>query len=314
LRREVIAFLLISFVIILISGVSALTPLPSFCNTCHGRDYQAWKESPHREVNCDFCHQQSGLLGLGVQRVKVLRMFASQATGLYGRPVTAQVEREQCRLCHLDVESKVIVRNALRVSHDEFTKEGWQCTECHNTIAHKGVTPNEEFGTMEKCLECHNLERASTQCDLCHIENVERERRVTKDVWRVTHGPAWRSLHGMGNLSSCSVCHSENYCAKCHKIALPHTEAWMANHGGIAKQVPDSCTQCHQQNLCKSCHQIEMPHPATFLPEHPKIEKQRGEAFCLKCHMKASCDLCHARHIHRAVWGFDGKKRLGVGQ
>lgn len=314
MKRAIILFIFASAVIIFINGVSALAPFPSFCKTCHYKDYQSWAKSPHRKVTCNFCHQQSGILGMGIERVKILRMVAAGSTGLYGRPVTAEVDREQCRLCHLDVESKIVVKNAVRASHKEFVQKGWQCTECHNTVAHNGVVPKEEFATMEKCLECHNLEKASTRCDLCHLENVERERRVQKDVWRVTHGPSWRSIHGMGNLSNCSVCHGEEYCVRCHKIGLPHSEAWMVAHGKVSLQAPDSCTQCHQENLCKSCHQIEMPHPAGFLPEHSKIAKDRGEGFCLKCHMKASCDLCHARHIHRAVWGFDGKKRLGVGQ
>jgi len=229
-------------------------------------------------------------------------MLANWVSGVYERPVTAEVSREQCRLCHLDVETKVIVKNALRVSHGEFARAGWQCTECHNTIAHKGVVLKEEFGTMEKCLECHNLEKVSIRCNLCHVENVERERRVYLDAWRVTHGPTWRSIHGMGNLSTCNVCHGEGKCARCHQIDLPHSEAWMGVHGEVARQSLCSCLQCHQQNLCRSCHQIEMPHPASFLPAHSKIVKGKGEKFCLRCHMKASCNTCHERHIHPGRW------------
>ncbi len=313
MRREIIIFLLICSVFILVNSIFALTPLPSFCNVCHSRDYQTWRESSHRKVTCNFCHQRSGILGIGIQRVKVLRMVSNEITGLYKRPVTADVKREQCRLCHLDVETRVVVKNAIRVSHDEFTKKGWQCTECHNTVAHNGSVPKKEFGTMEKCLECHNLEQSSTACTLCHVEGVARERRVYSDTWKITHGPNWRTIHGMGNLLTCNVCHGKAYCSRCHKIDLPHSEAWMATHGKVAQQFPDSCMQCHRENLCKSCHKIEMPHPPGFLPAHSEFVKARGEELCLRCHMKASCTICHARHIHRAIFDIEARmKRFGA--
>lgn len=304
MKGKILALILVASVfIILVSTLFAAAPLPRFCGFCHGKDYQTWAKSSHRQTKCHLCHQQPGLLGFSIQRIKLLRMVGSYTTGLYERPVIANVPVESCRYCHPDIEQKTVVKRSIRVSHKELQQRGYQCTFCHNTIAHGNAVPSKKLVEMRKCVVCHDGTTASSRCDLCHAKQVKREIGALKGSWGIIHGTKWQKTHGLGDPTTCRVCHGTGFCANCHGIDLPHPASWPNLHGEIAVKLSQNCLQCHRQEFCRSCHRIEMPHPDSILPEHSRLASRQGTELCYSCHNKPGCEVCHERHIHPAVPG-----------
>jgi nitrate/TMAO reductase-like tetraheme cytochrome c subunit len=296
-----------SFVLVILGIVAVLLmpPLlstqPRFCSSCHlmRNDYNAWRDSTHKEADCWSCHRQSNLLGLVTSQFSLFRMITSNITQLYEKPVVAQVSDSACLDCHKKIKKKITVRNGIKVSHKELSPEK-RCTECHNTVAHGDVVGYAQFGTMDKCTDCHDSERASSECKTCHVKDVKITKR-RKGPWQVVHGRTWKKSHGMGNLSSCSACHDQTSCSRCH-LEMPHPSNWPYSHGVSAKEESlGECYNCHLPNFCKDCHRLNMPHNKKFLPNHPRILKEVGKKICMNCHVQHDCDDCHARHIHRSV-------------
>jgi hypothetical protein len=309
MKKEIIILVIVLCLsAILLNSSIYLTTKPAFCALCHRAEPKALEKTAHAGLNCSDCHQKKGLLAFGIQRTELLRMAVSQLTGSYRKPISAEVSNENCYYCHDNVNSRLQEVNAVRVSHKEIMLDGAKCTDCHNTIAHKKAVANAKFGRMEDCLQCHNSEGASPDCETCHVSGADRKRRIVKGPWQLTHGPNWRNLHGMGNIKTCSACHEKNTCARCHQIDLPHPLGFMGIHGNESKKFPESCLVCHKQSFCSDCHKIRMPHPADFLPKHKKEYKSQGKKICLSCHTVQSCDLCHEMHAHPGLLPNDIKR------
>lgn len=294
----------VTFAVLTVYGF-AFTWSKSFCGFCHAKEtkYFTLKNKPHLRLNCLDCHKNRQVAGYFITRIEGIEMLFSFATGLYNKPIQAQIDNQACLLCHRQV-AKTFTSRGIRVSHKEFLSKGYLCTNCHNTIAHKETIAKKNYPYMDQCLECHNGDIASSNCDNCHTKDVEEKPRYISGPWAITHGRNWKKTHGMGNLKTCSVCHHKDYCKKCHTIELPHDkDIFAANHGKVALEFYSTCTSCHMESFCKNCHQIQMPHPENFLPEHSNITKKIGKENCLRCHIEPNCDECHARHIHPGVAG-----------
>jgi hypothetical protein len=295
---KMIVVLTLAILVIGSSFFIATSTRVSFCALCHGNEVKELQSSKHMGINCNFCHSERGWLGFVRQRISTARMIGSYLLNTYEKPIIAEVENKPCLYCHQSVEQKIIVKRAIRMSHKEVNESEYECTYCHNTIAHSKSTPAKKVATMEKCLECHNSEQVSSKCGLCHITEVNWRRRKIGGPWRITHGSSWRQTHGMGNLKICSACHRKTYCSRCHGTAMPHTGFWLNFHGDEALKNRKGCFTCHRQEFCRSCHRLEMPHPKNFLPTHSKQAKKLGLPVCFNCHMQAGCSLCHEKHVH----------------
>lgn len=289
------AIVLILVVIATLAGT--IQPFP--CKACHAMraSYQAWEKSSHNKVNCLACHQRPGALGFCIMTADFIRMNVANPLGNYSKPIMAHVRNESCLRCHEKIQKGIATRSAINVSHKEFLSKGYRCTNCHNTVAHGDAVPSPEFPHMDKCTPCHNKKMASTKCGLCHVGKAERIVRHS-GPWGVTHGSTWERTHGMGNLTTCIICHEEGKCAKCH-LMVPHPKKWPYTHGKNAvKEGAEECLRCHIESFCKNCHRIEMPHPQGFLQNHPPAVKKEGEKACYGCHVRGDCDYCHFRHVH----------------
>ncbi len=299
IKRSTIIIFAISLAVLLISIPVSLTPSSSFCRLCHGGEYKSWKSSSHKKVSCNSCHRSPDFFAFTSYRMAILRMIGSSLTGSYELPVRADVPTKACRACHSDKERKTLVVGGLRMSHKEPLRAGYECTLCHNTVVHGKLVPDPREVDMNSCFSCHNGEKATATCEVCHSGRTSRAKRITQSSWQITHGRKWRELHGMGNLTSCSVCHRSNFCARCHGTELPHAQSWLNIHGRLAKQDRKSCLTCHREELCNNCHKtIEMPHTSSFLAEHAEKMKKLGRQKCLYCHLEQGCDSCHNTHIH----------------
>lgn len=304
LKQSTLVIAGVAVLIILANSIIALSASPSFCRLCHPKELMGLEKSAHIGITCGACHAKPGLLGLSTERLSILGMTGRHLTGSYPKPVTAQTSSATCRLCHGDVEGKTSERNGIRVSHKELVREGYSCTECHNTTAHGEATPQPKRITMEKCTHCHDgskqTGKAEATCELCHTTSRERDRKQAS-VWNITHGKNWRKTHGMGNTQTCQLCHAVNYCRQCHEVDMPHPDAWINMHGKEALTVAKSCSQCHARSLCDSCHGLPMPHPESFINKHSTLVKEKGDKACLNCHTENGCELCHSRHKHPGI-------------
>ena len=151
---------------------------------------------------------------------------------------------------------------------------------------------------MAQCLRCHVVSPLTADCTLCHVEQVTREQLLVSGSFAKTHGPSWATLHGMGDLYTCSACHSATRCDSCHGTALPHTEQWLNRHGGESRAGNAQCLQCHTKRFCDDCHGMQIPHPPDFRATHADRAKVHDAPECVWCHDPSSCRTCHMRHIH----------------
>lgn len=301
-RRAVIAVAVgVPLVVLAVGPVSLVVPVS--CNACHGESgaYAQWKASAHSDAGCQDCHAERGYLaGLGNSAALATEVWRS----VFGGPGDAAwVPDEACLDCHPDIGSEqTFTVGELRMSHVGLAEAGYRCVECHGDAAHEyrsGIIPEPKMST---CVRCHNNVSASGKCGLCHAGTTEADKARRVDAeWSKTHGANWQQLHGMGELSTCSLCHRPEECESCHGMPLPHDSGFGATHGTRSMESIDRCLQCHTQAYCDSCHGLEMPHPDGFLAQHSSVAEGHDDPLCKRCHVMANCTECHTRHIHPAT-------------
>lgn len=259
-------------------GVSGLR---SDCSFCHKSRTGEVIVPTHEQ--CASCHSKPGI------RPRLSASIAtSECTGCHaplGTPVqnaalanfhdirfSHATHREDCMACHRNVlRSETITTIALPLMAD--------CVACHRTSECKtchvdqashvaNVKPSfhtESFRTHHeaeasapdaKCFACHQNVRPSAQakdqCVECH--------QVMKPV---SHTARWKNdIHGQFaamDRTSCSVCHTADYCSRCHNelprshVPLPLFKA--GGHAHLAMLDQRSCLTCHTfQNTCAACH------------------------------------------------------------
>lgn len=295
-RRRMNVWLFAAFIIavFLLVGVYDVVALPG-CASCHDAPgfRAATKASPHAAVDCRSCHVPADVFG----RVA----FASrQPFGMYiplaraiARDVAA-VPDSRCVACHDHLNDLPVVRNGLRIAHASCAS-GAVCSDCHSNVAHGESTSWARTYSMDSCLGCHVPEK-KTACDLCH-EGRLPSGRITSGSFAVTHGPEWRSTHGMGDATTCMVCHTQDDCVGCHGAGLPHDADFFGKHGTYSIQAEAKCSGCHEESFCNDCHQIPMPHGDDFTQGHA-LDAAEQPALCERCHADSDCTTCHEKHVH----------------
>lgn len=293
-----VSLLVLGSIALAVAGMSA-----SWCASCHAmRPFaSSLRRTPHKDVSCVGCHGSGPAAYAGVTAREATAMFPRFAASLGSAEVggpRSVVSDAPCRACHARVlEPGVVTARGLRISHS--TCAGAKgCVSCHDTTAHGESTRAARGFTMDACVRCHDGTIASDACDLCHAEKLAAD-RVTRGPWAVTHGKDWRSTHGLGDLSTCKLCHAPQECRGCHRIDLPHPESFPRTHGTEALRVRAECVKCHdEKTFCTACHGMPMPHPAGFLAGHPHVAKGFVDPRCAHCHPRETCDACHEAHTH----------------
>lgn len=298
-RKSILLLALLAFALLV--GASAASIIvnvkPTACSLCHRTEVDTWKTSTHKGVSCRNCHQRSDALGFVNGQLNLIRMSAAKLAG-EERPPRARVASGQCLSCHSAIKGRVVDRNGIRMEHASVIKKT-ECADCHNEVVHGQAVPLPKRATMDKCTACHKGKGDELlDCQMCHSKRKERLPTSRVGFWATLHGKSWEKTHGMGNLDSCSACHSKAKCSKCH-LQMPHPEGWPSDHGTVAKGDRESCAKCHKkESFCSSCHGIAMPHLDGFLKSHSTTVKKSGVQTCYKCHLKEDCSRCHERHAH----------------
>lgn len=270
---------------------------PASCGRCHGR-FTAVSGS-HRDVGCYACHLEQGRWGLVAQKGdEFLRMYPMRLLSRGPSGPTKRTAARACLACHSEVLEHLVVAGGHRIQHAACAS-GTSCDPCHSTVAHGSAIRWKTRPVMEQCVSCHKTRNVSIACDTCHTNEARRDGR-TQGPWQVTHGKNWRVMHGMGDLQTCVTCHAEDFCKKCHGIALPHPATFGASHGETALKDRSACTTCHESaGFCTACHGgFQMPHPAGFLKTHARSAKSKNDPACVRCHEASDCTTCHGYHIH----------------
>jgi nitrate/TMAO reductase-like tetraheme cytochrome c subunit len=296
------------FVTLLFVGMAvAMTSTSSagFCSSCKNMKpaVRGYKISTHKGVNCEQCHTEPGPFFFLTAKMEALQEPISQFFGTYELPIVGTVANQSCRRCHTDDQLfGVISKNGINVSHKHLIQAGFQCVNCHSTVAHGDAVPvgSRTYPTMDKCLVCHNNKYTAADgtvavatCNLCHKQPNYGSKPISHDSqWLTTHG-------SMGILSTCSACHTKpNACSRCHNgLEMPHVAGWLTKHGATVKTGgKNACSLCHDTKVyCQTCHQVQMPHPKDFLGTH-NIAAANAKDTCFTCHQVANCQACHDAH------------------
>lgn len=310
-RRSALTTILIGIVVATVFLLTSTTFNDSGCIACHR---PATTSVSHGAMSCAECHRASGLAGVLGLRLRVVSMLLGAPFG--GAPPSVAVDSSRCLRCHSNVLTKTVSRRGVIMSHREPNDAGVACIECHGDGIHGGTRESAGRSEMSACLRCHVVSATSADCDTCHVPGVTRAQRLVGGTFTKTHGPSWQQLHGMGDLNTCSACHTLIRCESCHGVTLPHPDSWLSNHGRASLQAGSRCLRCHSESFCVECHQVDMPHPSGFRARHSTFATGHDDPRCLTCHSAQTCGDCHSQHLHPGlaadkVQGLRGRAGLG---
>lgn len=115
------------------------TSEPDFCSLCHQvKPYvRAWKESPHKNVKCLYCHEFRGALGKLHSKSRGVNYVYQYFTGQYTVFAQAQIFEGNCIACHLGDYYNYRKTVKLDEKHYSLIKENKSCLECHRETGHK---------------------------------------------------------------------------------------------------------------------------------------------------------------------------------
>lgn len=287
------------FIIILVASLT-VSSNAQFCNQCHllNQAYQTWKESTHKKINCLDCHDEPGFLGFVLGKARGLNNLAAYISKNYQLPLSTTVKNSSCLRCHQPRMTKTLEVRGIRVSHKEINQAGFFCTECHTALVHQNKN-KQRPAIMDKCITCHNEQKASSRCSLCHpIDIAYRPDRSLEDFPKVH----------LDEPNSCRGCHSpaqERKCLNCHGLEMPHTAKFVqgghARLGFINKSV---CYRCHEPFSCAGCHTGVSGHTGAWRIHGPtwiKEHRTKTASNCQggPCHKPHICELCHREKIER---------------
>lgn len=304
MRPRILDIFAILVALVALAAVAAVTVasvgLPG-CESCHLKDAgfsEATRATSHAKADttCIDCHVLKSNI-IERTRFGVYEAFGMWVPLLDPTSTDATMPQDsRCLRCHADVMDKVVKTRGLAVVHAACSV-GKRCTDCHSEVGHGDATPWPRGLSMNDCASCHKTKSAPLACDSCHLGKVERTAAADPE-FAFTHGATWQQTHGMGQMSSCSLCHKSDACARCHGPGVPHGSDFMKEHSAASLQEGATCLACHQQTFCFSCHLIDMPHTKEFISGHSDIVKKDGEGGCMRCHTVVDCDTCHITHVH----------------
>jgi nitrate/TMAO reductase-like tetraheme cytochrome c subunit len=289
---------------------------PKFCASCHiNNDIDSsWKKSPHKNISCYKCHQPPGFLGFVEYLTRGSANLATYYRGGWDQPIRGFVDDAACLRCHGEIEDKTVNTRGIAVSHKEIIANGQSCSSCHGGVGHEQVAAAVKSPTMEQCISCHNGEKASAKCSVCHTVDVAK---TAKEFGKnYANAP-------MPELKTCNGCHkpkTAQNCIKCMGFELPHPEGWAPIKGAPAQfQVKpihppiafknfEKCMKCHSTKyFCNNCHRFpddnRRNHGYQWLINHQK----QGKNPTCGCHRSvpsnAWCQFCHGKKFDRKYPG-----------
>jgi predicted CXXCH cytochrome family protein len=308
LRAAVLIALAAVVLLALLPAAIGLVWAPGNCIGCHATaaGNRTGPAAVHAQLDCRACHAgTTGSAGIVFREKQWYQMMLRLV------PATdsahAGVTSVRCRTCHATtLDAGTVTANGIHYDHAQCDSDR-DCIGCHGASAH-APAPDAYVRsyTMDLCLDCHLQKRYFEvgDCSVCHAddETVRAEQSDgtrSASTFSATHGPNWKTAHGMGDQAICRACHATDFCEPCHGPGVPHSEYFLSSHGAVATASDNKCTTCHTQtDYCDSCHGTPMPHSKQFKLDHAATVNADGETMCLNCHVRDDCTACHTGHTH----------------
>lgn len=271
------------------------TKAGSACKSCHMFAAKSAKAGMPNEMLCGFCHK----------------------TVYDGRPVGELYNMKEWMAAF---KVKRVKYSEIKMSHKKHLSMGVKCESCHGDIAQSSTVAQRHIPVKGTCFTCHGDWNTPDKCDACHkeIRHDIAPPSHTKGNFIRSHGIVYRDEAAMpdkvaAGKPSCSLCHSNDHCVKCHEEQQPenHTNQWrLAGHGISAGIDRGACATCHKTDFCSRCHESTRPrsHSASGW-------SNPSNRHCQSCHFPVNatgCGVCHqqvASHSeqrpgsHVAGWG-----------
>lgn len=118
------------------------------CLDCHSDAASSPQAGIPGVRRCELCHAR---IAAGTPEIRKLQAYAR-----LGREIPWQ------RVVQFPASAHVQFR------HDMHVQSGIQCATCHGDMTHVTTARVLRSQTMGRCVECHRLRGASTECNTCH--------------------------------------------------------------------------------------------------------------------------------------------------
>ncbi|MFH1050237.1 MAG: hypothetical protein V1779_04815 [bacterium] len=210
-----------------------------------------------------------------------------------------------CKTCHKSGEKPVLLPRIENYSpmfnHAKHIEEGKKCLDCHSGIDRKESPVGRHLPDMNKCMTCHETPENIAGCYLCHNKDENLKPKDHNELWAVNHGSFKET-----STNNCAVCHTENYCFKCHKgenlFNNSHPPEFIMTHSMSYIMKESNCSSCHEGlESCRECHTklnyIKPANHAVNWNSLHKIEARMNYENCIVCHSDndPTCMDCHRK-------------------
>ncbi len=120
-------------------GAYFVTSEPSFCTLCHEVKLYviSWRNSPHKNVKCMYCHEFRGFVGKLDSKIRGTNFVYQYFTGQYTVFYKGKVFDQNCAGCHLGDYYNYKTTPRLNMNHYKLLKEKRSCIDCHRETGHK---------------------------------------------------------------------------------------------------------------------------------------------------------------------------------
>jgi len=244
---------------------------PEYCNSCHLMEeaYANWRNSDHKTVTCQECHQL-GVLEQNALLIKHILYGPKQGTQKHGK----KLPWESCEKCHWEEKSQG--KDLPEEAYGHYKHHFVECFNCHLFVGHN--FPSDK----QACVKCHREKKVHGEgmvglsCVDCHIfslrEGTEKNRVIPTrqrcvNCHEKTMTEAFPTTGPMSSLE-CFECHNphgaikpdDKLCKNCHLKDLK-------GKGHVIHNVTP-CKACHKAHtwksgnahpLCSSCHGFKDP-------------------------------------------------------
>ena len=237
------------------------------CKTCHACEYPT-KQDPCL-ISCprEYMLTKKHTSEEGPDVVVINEMSGIYEGVVFSHKVHSQMSEISmgCTGCH----------------HYNTTGPVLNCRKCHNdSRTREDVSvPDLKAAFHRQCMTCHKQWSGENGCNtLCHlrkdsINEISFQESVTKMSGK-THPiqpkPAkmiWETNYEKGKIVtffhdehvelfklSCSDCHSNDNCSKCHSTKIPKDSVQTISIKKTQEEHHKPCNDCHNMNACSKCH------------------------------------------------------------
>ena len=153
---------------------------------------------------------------------------------------SARLGGESCQVCHSQTDCNRCHQGVNRPM--QIHAGDWELT--HASVARLDAAD---------CQHCH---RSASDCRNCHQQASLEPSTQPKPINRLVHPPGFDTSHtsqARRNLHSCTSCHKEADCIRCHgsgslgQRLRPHPPGFRSSCSLMRKRNQRPCLKCHQE-------------------------------------------------------------------